>query len=182
MEFLGWGSDLSWILNPLCRTRDGTCIPELQRSCWSSWATVWTPLFKNSYKTSNISCCFLELNIGTVDRLFYFIFWSFFRAAPEAYGGSQARGLIGAVAAGLCHSHSNTRSEAHLQPTYTTAHSNAGSLTHWMRPGIEPASSWILIKCISTEPRRELLLVIFNVISEILWDVCVYVCVRLNGK
>ena len=49
-------------------------------------------------------------------------------AAPVAYGGSQARGRIGAVAAGL------------LQPqqhrilatssTYTTAHNNARSLTH----------------------------------------------------
>ena len=37
-----------------------------------------------------------------------------FRAAPEAYGGSQARGLIGAMAAGLHHSHSNARSEPHL--------------------------------------------------------------------
>ena len=34
-----------------------------------------------------------------------------------AYGGSQARGLIGAVAAGLHQSHSNARSELHLQPT-----------------------------------------------------------------
>ena len=31
----------------------------------------------------------------------------------SAYGGSQARGQIRAVAAGLCHSHSNTRSEPH---------------------------------------------------------------------
>ena len=37
-----------------------------------------------------------------------------FRAAPAAHGGSQARGLIGATAAGLHHSHSNTRSEPHL--------------------------------------------------------------------
>ena len=29
--------------------------------------------------------------------------------------------------------------------TYTTAHSNAGSLTHGARPGMEPASSWILV-------------------------------------
>ena len=29
------------------------------------------------------------------------------RAAPTAYGGSQARGQIGAVAASLHHSHSN---------------------------------------------------------------------------
>ena len=34
-----------------------------------------------------------------------------FRAAPTEYGGSQARSLIGAVAAGLHHSHSNARSE-----------------------------------------------------------------------
>ena len=33
------------------------------------------------------------------------------------YGSSQARGLIRAVAAGLHPSHSNARSELHLQPT-----------------------------------------------------------------
>ena len=38
-------------------------------------------------------------------------------AAPTAYGGSQARGRIGAVAAGLHHSHSNVGSELRLQPT-----------------------------------------------------------------
>ena len=38
-------------------------------------------------------------------------------AAPVAYGGSQARGQTGAVAAGLHHSHSNMESEPHLQPT-----------------------------------------------------------------
>ena len=42
---------------------------------------------------------------------------SFSRATPMAFGGSQARGLIGAVAARLCHSHSNARSELRLQPT-----------------------------------------------------------------
>ena len=31
-----------------------------------------------------------------------------FRATPTAYGGSQARGLIGATAAGLCQSHRNS--------------------------------------------------------------------------
>jgi len=29
--------------------------------------------------------------------------------------------------------------------TYTTAHGNAGSLTHWARPGIELATSWVLV-------------------------------------
>ena len=47
----------------------------------------------------------------------FFFFFCLFRAAPPAYGGSQARGLIGAVSAGLRHSHSNTGSKPHLQPT-----------------------------------------------------------------
>ena len=42
---------------------------------------------------------------------------SLFRATPDAYGGSQARGPVGAVATGLCYSHSNTRSEPHRRPT-----------------------------------------------------------------
>ena len=37
-------------------------------------------------------------------------------AAPAAYGGSQARGRIGAVAASLRQSHSNSGSEPRLQP------------------------------------------------------------------
>ena len=43
-----------------------------------------------------------------------------------------------------------------LSVTYTTAHGNAGSLTHSERPGIEPASSWILVRFVSAEPRWEL--------------------------
>ena len=40
-----------------------------------------------------------------------------FRATTAAYGCSQARGQIRAIAASLLHSHSNTGSESHLQPT-----------------------------------------------------------------
>ena len=58
---------------------------------------------------------------------FVFVF-CLFRAAPEAYGGSQARGLIRAVAAGLHHSHSNGRSKPSL--IYAAAYGNAGSSTH----------------------------------------------------
>ena len=47
----------------------------------------------------------------------FFGLFAFSRAAPRAYGGSQARGLIGATAAGLHHSHSSTRSELRLRPT-----------------------------------------------------------------
>ena len=43
--------------------------------------------------------------------VFCFCFCFFFRTTPMAYGGSQARGQIGAAAAGLHHSHSHTISE-----------------------------------------------------------------------
>ena len=46
-----------------------------------------------------------------------YLFIYLVRAAPVAYGNSQARGQIGAVDAGLHHSHSNARSKPHLQPT-----------------------------------------------------------------
>ena len=51
--------------------------------------------------------------------LFYFILFYFiclFRTALTAYGDSQARGPIGAVAASLYQSHSNAGSEPRLQP------------------------------------------------------------------
>ena len=43
------------------------------------------------------------VNIGVHVSFFFFLF----RAAPVAYGGSQARCGIEAVAAGLCNSYSN---------------------------------------------------------------------------
>ena len=43
-----------------------------------------------------------------------------------------------------------------MSATYPTAHGNAGSLTHGARPGIEPASLWILVGFLTAEPQREL--------------------------
>ena len=40
--------------------------------------------------------------------------------------------------------------------TYNTAHSNTRSLTHWVRTGIELASSWILVRFVTTVPQWEL--------------------------
>ena len=56
-----------------------------------------------------------------------------FRAAPTVHGSSQAGGQLGA-----------------------TAHGSTRSLTHCARPGIEPASSWILVGIVSAAPQREL--------------------------
>ena len=47
----------------------------------------------------------------------FFLSFLLFRAALVIYGSSQVRGPITAAAAGLYLSHSNARSEAHLQPT-----------------------------------------------------------------
>ena len=64
--------------------------------------------------------------------IFIYLFACLFRAAPVAYGGSQARGPIGATAAGLCHSHSNTVFEPHLQsiPQLTATLSKVRDQTH----------------------------------------------------
>ena len=65
----------------------------------------------------------IDRNYPMVVVLLVFGFFGFcfclFRAASEAYGGSQARGLIGATAAGLHHSHSrsNVRSDLCLRLT-----------------------------------------------------------------
>ena len=57
--------------------------------------------------------------IATLDLslIFFFCLFAISWAAPAAYGGSQARGQIRAVAACLCQSHSNAGSELRLQST-----------------------------------------------------------------
>ena len=47
-----------------------------------------------------------------VNKKWYIFF--LFRAAPVAYGGSQARGQIRSEAASLQHNHSKARPELHL--------------------------------------------------------------------
>ena len=73
-------------------------------------------------------CCF-HLIFMTWFLLIYLFIYLFllFRAIPVTYGSSQSRGQIRATAASLRHSCSNV-----------------GSLTHWVRPGIEPTSSYWL--------------------------------------
>ena len=59
----------------------------------------------------------LPVTSVTLLSLFSFSFFCLFRAAPVAYGDSQARGLIRTTAAGLRQRHSNARSELCLRPT-----------------------------------------------------------------
>ena len=81
---------------------------------------------------------------------FFFFFFFFlllvFRATPMVYVSSQARGWVS-----LCHRQGNVWSELCLLPTtQLTAMPDP-------RPGIEPASSWIPVGFITTEPQWELL-------------------------
>ena len=55
--------------------------------------------------------------IITIIIIIIIVFFAISWAAPTAYGGSEARGRIGAVAAGLHHSHNNWGSQPCLQPT-----------------------------------------------------------------
>ena len=43
-----------------------------------------------------------------------------------------------------------------MSRTYTTAHGKARSSTHWVRPGIKLATSWLLVGSASAVPRWEL--------------------------
>ena len=77
------------------------------------------PVFYTFLKGSYIVCYFLLVDPYEIafNAFFFFGLFCLFRAIPVAYGGSQARGLIEAVAASLFKSHSNARSEPSLRPT-----------------------------------------------------------------
>ena len=85
--------------------------------------------------------CFVFFFFFFLFLFFVFLFWFFFffffffflllRAALSAYGGSQARGLIGAVAAGLRQSHSNAGSQPRLQPTPQLTATPDRQATEW---------------------------------------------------
>ena len=67
-----------------------------------------------------------------------------FRATCAAYGSYQARRSNRSYSCQSTPQPQKCRIRA-ASATCTAAHGNAGSLTHWARPGIEPASSWILV-------------------------------------
>ena len=111
------------------------------------------------FRARNLFCtlCYTYkdlLYLKDLKIIIYFLFFCLSTVTPRAYGRSQARGQIWAVASGLLYSHWNEGSELSL--TYTTVQGNAGSLTHWVRPGIEPESSWVLVGFFTTEPQQEL--------------------------
>ena len=87
------------------------------------------------------ACVFLQLYVRLCVR--------------AAYRDSQARDWIRAVPTSYAIATAMCQIQV-TSVTYTTVHGNTRSLIHWARPGIEPASSWILVRFISAEPRQEL--------------------------
>ena len=58
--------------------------------------------------------------------------------------------------------------------SYTAPCSKAGSLTHWMRPGIEPASSWTLCQVLNPPSHNRnspYLFKLYILICQIYWKV-----------
>lgn len=108
---------------------------------------------------SYLSLCYSLLGKWRYTLFIYlFIDWLiiFFRATPMAHGSSQARGRNQSCSCWPTPQPQQRQNQA-TSSTYTRAHSNARSLMHWVRPRIEPASSWIFVRFISVEPRREIL-------------------------
>ena len=79
--------------------------------------TVWMMLYPDIFPTITYYKNFF-MSLKILYQYIFFLSFCLFRATSAAYGGSQARGRIGAVAASLHHSYSNTRSKPHLQPIH----------------------------------------------------------------
>ena len=60
-------------------------------------------------------------------------------STPAAYGSNRARAQIGAAAVGLYRHQQQYQIQVPCV-TCAAAYGNAGSLTHWARPGIESAT------------------------------------------
>ena len=128
----------------------------LQYECLSPFGLPWQKRLLSGWLINNKNLFFtvlggLEVQNQGPCRFFFFFK---FRAAGAAYGSSQARG-----------SNQNCSCWPVPQPqqqgiwaafaTYTTAQGNTGSLTHWARPGIEHASSWVLVGFVSAKSQQK---------------------------
>ena len=122
------------------------------------------PKYKESKKYYTwwlMGLCFPQFTaLFQLSKLFFFLTFCLFRATPLAYGGSQARSLIGAVASSLRQSHSNARSKLCLQPTSQLKAMPDPEPTE-RGQGIEPSTSWFPVRFISTAPQWELLFMNF---------------------
>ena len=102
---------------------------------------LWLSIFLENLIHPSLSISVLSVIDSTQASLLsscLLFFFLIFRAIPQVCGSSQARGPIRAVAAGLCHNHSNTRSEPclWLTPQLTAT---------WTLNPLSEARDWICI-------------------------------------
>ena len=116
--------------------------------------------------------CIFIFKVFVICFFFFFFFW----AVCVAYRSSQARGWIGDAAAGLHHNHRIWAASS----TCTIAPNNTRSLTHSSRPGIEPASAWILVRFVTAQPQQELLFLSFWGTSILFFTVAAPVYIPTN--
>ena len=115
----------------------------LKNQEWLAWVLNFSVVNKHGMKSIYWFCF---SHVFSFFLIYFFLF--FFSATPETYGGSQAKGLIRSNRSYSCWPtpQPQQRQILAMSVTYTTAHSNARSLTHWARLGIEPSSSWMLVR------------------------------------
>ena len=119
---------------------------------------------------------------------FLFLFILLFRAALKAYGNSRAG--VKSELQPLAYTTAQQCRIWAVSETYTTAHGNGRSLTHWARPGIELQSSWILVGFVTTEPQQELPTGVILILipqkaesgTKIVWNVIPENTVRERGS
>ena len=108
-----------------------------------------------SYGFLNFKVWILDINVNTKLQIVYFYFILFLLFF---YGHTRIIWRFPGLVLNWSYSHQPTPQPQQHQiratsATYTTAHGNAGSLSHWVRPRIEPKSSWMLVRFVSAEPR-----------------------------
>ena len=129
--------------------------------CFSWWSQHFTfprimhegSLFSTSSPTLVIHCLFI---------IFIFCVFSFFLSFFFYGHTCSIWKFLGQGLNGSCSCQPTPQQQQRGIPatsvTYTTAHSDNGSLTHCERPGIEPTFSWIIVRFVTAKPRWELML------------------------
>ena len=88
-----------------------------------------------------VKVCVICAEIVHQSMNYAYYYYLLFRATHVAYESSQARGPMELQLL----AYTTATQDLSQVCNYTTAHSNIGSLVHWVGPGVKHASRWILV-------------------------------------
>ena len=108
------GAPPSWFLCPL---DDVLFFFKHVFTFWHYYGIIQAQHLILCFPCFSLEICHFLYNLWFLFICLFLVFFAISWAAPTAYGGSQARGRIGAIASSLHHNHSNAGSEPRLQPT-----------------------------------------------------------------